>query len=338
MQLLSRGSHWFPSVGLLRKLAADTDVPISFMKEVHRVVSEYLRVGDCRSARAMPKDRYMYWLQKGVAVLMVDTFEVILTSEGLSPFAKLQETLLTDSQWEALEFWLHPDLSRNYYGEAPNTLVIMSDLPLVSQRGEAEELRSMWDRTKTPARTSPQQSCFSDSGATSWSMYPQERARLLRLIFRKLKQQNVHVVFACSGAFASRTTITEKETQLSFQQVVVGPVSKSAAPVWLERAIRKIAPQSSLGDENTAALYSIEHELPMETTAPQQYGLLEVVPHPLGPSSDVKFYLQDHHEARLILGPIVGRITPRTARILIEVDRPVSSLTCTLTDPATSQR
>nr|KAE8943529.1 hypothetical protein PF009_g6753 [Phytophthora fragariae] len=45
----------------------------------------------------------------------------------------------------------------------------------------------------------------------------------------------------------------------------------------------------------------------------------------------------NHDEARLILGPVIGRVTPRTARILIELDRPVPNLVCTLTDPVTSQ-
>lgn len=76
----------------------------------------------------------------------------------------------------------------------------------------------------------------------------------------------------------------------------------------------------------------------MGATIAQQYCALELVPHPLGASSDVSFYMQHHSEARLILGPIIGRVTPRTARILIELDRPVPNLSCTLTDPVTLKR
>ncbi|KAL4137758.1 hypothetical protein PRIC2_001271 [Phytophthora ramorum] len=48
------------------------------------------------------------------------------------------------------------------------------------------------------------------------------------------------------------------------------------------------------------------------------------------------FYIQNYSEARLILGPILGRITPRTARILVELDRAVLNLVCHLTDSATA--
>ncbi|KAG2842961.1 hypothetical protein PC113_g2857 [Phytophthora cactorum] len=172
-------------------------------------------------------------------------------------------------------------------------------------------------------------------GITSWGMYGKEQARLIHMIFRKLHQNpKFHVVFVCCGAFSSRTTITNKSTNLSFQQVVVGPISNSGLSQRREQAG---STEPTFADEELTACYSIQQEIPARTLKSQQYCSLELVPHSLGASSDVKFYTQHLGEARLILGPIIGRVTPRTARILIELDRPVSSLSCALIDPVTLQ-
>ncbi|KAG3253661.1 hypothetical protein PI124_g1735 [Phytophthora idaei] len=172
-------------------------------------------------------------------------------------------------------------------------------------------------------------------GTTSWGMYQKEQARLIHMIFRKLHQNpKFHVVFVCCGAFSSRTTITNKSTNLSFQQVVVGPISNSGLSQRREQAG---STEPTFADEELTACYSIQQEIPARTLKSQQYCSLELVPHSLGASSDVKFYTQHLGEARLILGPIIGRVTPRTARILIELDRPVSSLSCALIDPVTLQ-
>ncbi|EGZ24598.1 hypothetical protein PHYSODRAFT_311496 [Phytophthora sojae] len=215
----------------------------------------------------------------------------------------------------------------------------MCDLPLISQRGESGELMQMWEqglRVKKDTADSRYRSNLAESGATSWGLYPKEQARLVHLIFRKLeKDPRFHIIFVCSGAYASRMKIKEYSTQRNFEQIVVGPISRSALPSWSDQATTR---SPTFADQNLSTRYSIEQEIPKGATRSQQYCVLELVPHPLGASSDVKFYVQNHGEARLVLGPIIGRVTPRTARILIEVDRAVQNLICTLTDPATSQR
>ncbi|KAF1792977.1 hypothetical protein GQ600_21415 [Phytophthora cactorum] len=337
--LLARGAHWFPSIGVLRALLTQEDIPVSFLRVVQRVLAEYEHVGDFRSHCDLSSDRYLYRLQSGVAVLMIDTLEAMLDSEPLAPFVQLPEMLLSSSQWAALEYWLRVDHSQGAQvnqTESANTLVIMCDVPVISQRGESGELREMWHQNSR-RNGDVGDSCghLAVLGTTSWGMYQKEQARLIHMIFRKLHQNpKFHVVFVCCGAFSSRTTITNKSTNLSFQQVVVGPISNSGLSQRREQAG---STEPTFADEELTACYSIQQEIPARTLKSQQYCSLELVPHSLGASSDVKFYTQHLGEARLILGPIIGRVTPRTARILIELDRPVSSLSCALIDPVTLQ-
>ncbi|KAG3205559.1 hypothetical protein PC128_g1296 [Phytophthora cactorum] len=337
--LLARGAHWFPSIGVLRALLTQEDIPVSFLRVVQRVLAEYEHVGDFRSHCDLSSDRYLYRLQSGVAVLMIDTLEAMLDSEPLAPFVQLPEMLLSSSQWAALEYWLRVDHSQGAQvnqTESANTLVIMCDVPVISQCGESGELREMWHQNSR-RNGDVGDSCGYRAvlGITSWGMYGKEQARLIHMIFRKLHQNpKFHVVFVCCGAFSSRTTITNKSTNLSFQQVVVGPISNSGLSQRREQAG---STEPTFADEELTACYSIQQEIPARTLKSQQYCSLELVPHSLGASSDVKFYTQHLGEARLILGPIIGRVTPRTARILIELDRPVSSLSCALIDPVTLQ-
>ncbi|KAE9320453.1 hypothetical protein PF001_g5406 [Phytophthora fragariae] len=81
---------------------------------------------------------------EGVAVLMLDTLEAILDSLESTPFVQLSETLLSASQWEALEFWLQidsPDAGRKW-GDDANVESKASSLtaPYISQAGEASQI------------------------------------------------------------------------------------------------------------------------------------------------------------------------------------------------------
>ncbi|KAG7386073.1 hypothetical protein PHYPSEUDO_000665 [Phytophthora pseudosyringae] len=63
-----------------------------------------------------------------VALLMIDTLEAILDNEQLTPFVQLPETLLSTSQWVALEHWLridHPHGGQVNHPDIINTLVII---------------------------------------------------------------------------------------------------------------------------------------------------------------------------------------------------------------------
>ncbi|GMF33688.1 unnamed protein product [Phytophthora fragariaefolia] len=343
-QFLARGGHWFPSIGVLRELLTQQDIPILFLTMVRRALAEYEQVGDFRSHSNLPSEKYLYSLQGGVAVLMIDTTELILHNAELTPFVQSFEALLSVQQWKALEFWLQADqigFTKDDEGNqdiAYNTLVIMCDLPLISQQEERQEMARMWDqhyKVEFGSAKAHRRAKVSDIIATSWSLYPKEQARLLHLIFRKLKRNSAfHVVFICSGSYASRTRIRENASQLSFDQIIVGSISKLTSSRLGQAAVTSPA----FADKNLAESYSIEQEVPAGAINSQQYCALDLVPHPFGASSDVKFYVQNQGEARLILGPVIGRVTPRTARILVELDRPVQNLVCTLVDPGTSHR
>jgi len=200
-QLLSRGAHWFPSVGILRSLFTEHGVPVSFLNVVKRVLAEYECVGDFSSRSVWPPDRYLYRLQHEVAVLMIDTLENILESAESTHFAQLPEALLSASQWEAIEYWLQSehspvinDVSQRTnptdMRSAPNTLVIICDLPLISQCGERREMAQMWrqDMQSGDPTQRDRSGYLGGVGAMSWNMYPQEQSRLLDLIFGKLQR------------------------------------------------------------------------------------------------------------------------------------------------------
>lgn len=190
--LLARGAHWFPSIGVLRALLTTEDIPVSFLRIVQRVLAEYEQVGDFRSHNVLASDKYLYRLQNGVVVLMIDTLEAILDSAQLAPFVQLPEVLLSTSQWAALKFWLqndHPQGVQEDLPGSPNTLVILCDVPLISQRGETSEIMQMWHRNaKDDAVDSRACAYLADVGAMSWGVYPKEQARLLHLIFHKLQK------------------------------------------------------------------------------------------------------------------------------------------------------
>jgi hypothetical protein len=52
----------------------------------------------------------------------------------------------------------------------------------------------------------------------------------------------------------------------------------------------------------------------------------------------VRHYVDTQASANIVVGPVIGRVTTRTARILIELDRQVERLLCTLVDSASDQR
>lgn len=84
--------------------------------------------------------------------------------------------------------------------------------------------------------------------------------------------------------------------------------------------------------------YSYTHDVPPNAQRGAQYCVLELVPHPRGSTSAAHFVVQHEPDARVLVGPVIGRVAPRTARILIELDRPVAKCVCVLTDTTSGQR
>lgn len=143
-----------------------------------------------------------------------------------------------------------------------------------------------------------------------------------------------HVTVLCSGQYTSRTTIREVQTGLELEQIVVGPISSSSTPAGPTECHPPYA--GTILDER----YAYTHHFPAADTQQQQqqYCVVDLVAHSQGSTSSARFLVQHLPEARVVLGPIIGRVTPRSARILIELDRPAEKCTCVLTDTARGQR
>lgn len=347
--LLSRGAHIFSSLGLLRSLLQETNsgegTPLQFLRQIHRVVEEYESVGNGIDVGAsplpLPTEKYLRRLHSGVILLTLDTLENVV-SDPTTEFVQLQSSLLSTQQWDTIEALLSVEEEQQQLGgdaEGLKLLVILCDTPIVWQDAESDT-KTIWQHQNDSNRSNINGSHHStESSATAfanpWSLYPQERARLLRLIFRK-KEKNpaFHVTLLCSGPRASRTTIRDNDTGCHLEQIVLGPVSSSPPSRPIIDPARTLA-----GGKLLDSRYSYTHEFPAaDGQHPPQYCVLDLVAHARGSTSAVHFYVQDRPEARILVGPVIGRVTPKSARILIELDRAAEKCACVLMDVATGQR
>jgi hypothetical protein len=120
--------------------------------------------------------------------------------------------------------------------------------------------------------------------------------------------------------------ISHRESGRSIEQLSLGTISNIDSQ---QATAVRYAPEgmkSSLGDD-----YSVTaHAAGDMALSLKQYCILNIVPHARGAVCSHSFYTSGRPEASLVLGPVIGRVTTRTARILIEVDRPVQRVTCML--------
>lgn len=167
-EILSRGAHWFSSVGVLRSLITRYDIPVSILRLVKEVLEEYGRVGHCNARGALPGERVAYRLQTNAVLLELDTTELVLGKNNNSDLCQLPDRLLSLYQWEALEYWFTSGSSstEECLVSPVNTILILCDLPLINQSSDRHH------------PDIPQ--------ATSWDEYPGEQMKLLDLIFTRL--------------------------------------------------------------------------------------------------------------------------------------------------------
>lgn len=113
-------------------------------------------------------------------------------------------------------------------------------------------------------------------------------------------------------------------------QITLGPVS-SGDPAHL---------QSSFPNEGQlfGGQYTFKHGIPKDSQVADQYCTLNIVPHAEGSVCSSDFYIKSQFDARIVVGPVIGRVTSKSARILVEFDRSIEKLVCVLTDTTTSQR
>jgi hypothetical protein len=141
------------------------------------------------------------------------------------------------------------------------------------------------------------------------------------------------VLFVASGPTSTCSTVREISTGFTFEQIEVGPVSQAAARVSAAASARE---PIRIGDR-----YMIEvHPGQRRTETPSRchYSTVDIVPHPHGSEAFVRHYVDTQASANIVVGPVIGRVTTRTARILIELDRQVERLLCALVDSASDQR
>lgn len=196
-ELFSRGAHVFSGVGILRSLLTNDEhggagIPLDFLGQVRLVLQEYEAAGCGIAAPSAPQEQYFRRLSSDVVLLSLDTLENVLGSQPggvlVSQFAQPQATLLSTSQWDAIEALLlptdeHDDHQTTLHRETLRLLVVLCDVPLVWQDAE-QDVRKLWQKTATARHSTPAPSAF----AHAWSLYPAELDRLLQLIFRKKQQ------------------------------------------------------------------------------------------------------------------------------------------------------
>lgn len=142
------------------------------------------------------------------------------------------------------------------------------------------------------------------------------------------------MLFVCGGSRSSRSTITEVSTSRSFQHVVVGPVSRSS-------------PQNTVSNRRSSGLqpptvianrYRVEQVESGGSESNCCHCVIDVVPHPRGSNTRTYLYASNQPDARILVGPVIGRVTARAARILVELDRPAVKLVCILTSMTNGKR
>lgn len=343
-ELFSRGSHWFSSVGVIRSLLTRYDVPREILRVVCNVLADYEQVGSGCASGTLPAEQIAFRLQRGVVLLGLDTMQAVMTSDKTNHFGQFSGTLVSALQWESLEYWLGGDLSTDIDAEV-NTFVITSDIGLVN----IGDIAHSSEKSTLPL----------PPVASSWSEHPRDLLRLLGLIFRRLHSvriRNHHmcshallpalticcvstqspiscVLFVASGPTSACYTVREVSSSLTFQHIEVGPVSQAAARVSSTAPYRE---PIRIGDGYTIETHPAQERT--EDSSRCHYSAVDIVPHPLGSEVFVRHYADSQASANIVVGPVIGRVTTRTARILIELDRQVERLLCVLVDSASSQR
>ncbi|TMW63761.1 hypothetical protein Poli38472_002702 [Pythium oligandrum] len=314
--LLYHGAQIFSGVGLLRRLIAN-GAPRQFLLHVAQIVSEYEQPLNTGVTKRSAADRYLRRIP-GVTFVLLDTTENAINS-GSSTFVQWHEDLLKGTQWDTLAQTLEIASSS---AVPPTQVVILCDAPFV------------WPycATRPQHQGGGKRSDIVGSVVDNpWSFYPDELRRILRLFFGSMARNPLlRVVLLCCGKIATRTLITEEASKLCIEQLTMGHVSSIEADNGAT-VYRPDLVSSVLGDA-----YTISSQAPVLLTTVSQYSTLDIIPHPLGPRCEHAFYSSGRPHARIIVGPIIGRVTSRSARILIEVDQRTERVICTLTSVSTA--
>ncbi|KAF0686609.1 Aste57867_21614 [Aphanomyces stellatus] len=296
--VLSHGSHWFVGAGF--DWSAYTVTPLSrqVVAVAQEVAWEYQQHAQ---TSASARRRYCYHVLDGVGFLHLDLLEHRLQT----PHEYLQNTpqLLSPEQWALIEMVLTSSSADAH------CLVITCDEPIVWHlRRDDIPVALLW---------------------RDWIMYPTELSKLLRLCGAWVKAEAAarNLLFLCGGLCAATTTIQDTVTGVAWQQLVVGPVSN---PLQL--------PPTGLPDSGTLLdTFDVHHAFTSGEAVPQ-YVSVCAVPHPTHATFALHQTPINQPSALVLVGPVIGKLTATTVRVLIEVDRSVDACTCVCTNVLTKER
>ncbi|OQR90630.1 hypothetical protein ACHHYP_05366 [Achlya hypogyna] len=157
-----------------------------------------------------------------------------------------------------------------------------------------------------------------------WALFPDERDKLITLAFIwKDAVPGRHLLFVCGGEQGAKTTLSRRATDID--QIVVGPVT--CVPTNLP------PPPVSSGTLCDGVISYVHTK-----QASPEYTSTVLTPHPLQARSQLHWHRWNQANAKVVLGPVLGKITATSARILIEVDRDVEVCTCVCRKPHTTDQ
>ncbi|CAK4974390.1 unnamed protein product [Aphanomyces euteiches] len=205
--------------------------------------------------------------------------------------------LLSQDQWELIEMVLTKPSDTH-------VLIITCDIPIVWQLDPSFiPVSRLW---------------------RDWIMYPNELTKLLSLSSSwKHAEERRNILLLCGGPIGMTTRIKVDET-VELQQIVVGPISNP------ENISHPVPASGILFDR-----FSVQHI--QDTEGQPQYVSVSVVPHPKKASIQIHRTQMSQPSAKILLGPVVGKLTATSVRILIEVDRDVEACTCVCTNTGTQE-
>ncbi|ETV84523.1 hypothetical protein H257_03703 [Aphanomyces astaci] len=296
--ILRRGSHWFVGSGWDWSQYTVLHLSQRVVECAERVAWEYQQHAQT-SAQAL--HRYSYHTLTGhaaIGVLHLDVLEHRLATTH----TYLQHTpeLLSPEQWALVDQVLAPTSS------TAHCLAITCDVPIVWHVARSNvEPTLLW---------------------RDWIMYPTELRKLLELVAAwKAHDEARNVLFVCGGPLGVKSTIQINETGVTVQQLVVGPVANPVEST--------IIPKS--GD--FLDRFTVDHSC-SSRTSDTQYATVTAVPHPSLAQFCVHQVVTHQPSAKVLVGPVLGKITATSVRVLLEVNSAVDACTCVCTNVQTQER
>ncbi|KDO29903.1 hypothetical protein SPRG_04969 [Saprolegnia parasitica CBS 223.65] len=150
-----------------------------------------------------------------------------------------------------------------------------------------------------------------------WVLYPAEQTRLLSLVFSwKAAVPGRDLLFVCAGPRSATTTLVHEGVSLT--QIVVGPVA-----CVVDDLPTPPDANGALCDGTMAFAHNFG--------ASPEYTSTILTPHATQARWRLHRNMLAQPNAKILVGPVLGKLTATSVRILIEVDRDVKTCVCVCT-------